>query len=69
MALIVPARTRLVFVSLRDTVILRIFLIDVLAYVGSTCSLMFTLGIESIRVNAIYWLVCTRARCVNDFEH
>ena len=69
MALIIPARTRLVFVSLRDTVILRIFLIDVLADVGSTCSLMFTRGVQAIRVNAIYWLVRTRARCIDDFEH
>ena len=69
MALIIPARTRLVFVSLRNTVILRIFLIDVLADVGSTCSLMFTLGVQAIRVNAIYWLVCPRARCIDDFKH
>ena len=69
MALIVPARTRLMLVSLRHTVILSSSLSDVFADVGSTSSLMFARGVDSIRVNAIYRLVCSWTRCIYDLEN
>ena len=69
MALIVPARTRLMLVGLRHTVILRSSLCNVLADVGSTCSLMFALGVQAITVYAIDGFICARTRCIYYLEY
>ena len=57
------------FVGLRHTVILRSSLSDVSADARRPSSFMFTLGVETIRVDAIYRLVCTRARRIDNLEY